>query len=140
MAEKETEKKELKKEKKVEKPAKEKKPRFALRKKKEVVKKEEEKMQKIDKKYEKGADPLGLLRFVLMTEKSIRMIEAENKLIFIVDRKSTKNTIKEAFEKSFDSPVAAVKTQNDQKGRKRAFIKLKNPGAAGEIAIRLGII
>jgi len=89
---------------------------------------------------EKEVDALGILKYVLMTEKSIRMIEADNKMIFVVDRKSSKKDVKAAFEKAFNSPVAMVRIHNDQKGRKRAFIKLKTAGAAGEIAIRLGII
>jgi ribosomal protein L23 len=91
-------------------------------------------------KREKNIDPLDVLKFVLMTERSIRMIETENKMVFVVDRNAKKNDIISAFEKSFDSKVEDVNVMNDQKGRKRAFIKLKTPGAAGEIAIRLGII
>ena len=48
--------------------------------------------------------------------------------------------MKSAVEKVFDSPVSTVQTFIDQNGRKKAFIKFKKEGAAGEIAIRLGII
>ncbi|MBI5061705.1 MAG: 50S ribosomal protein L23 [Candidatus Aenigmarchaeota archaeon] len=85
-------------------------------------------------------EPFDVLKFVLMTEKSVRMIESENKLVFIVNRRSSKNEIASAFENVFESPVSSVTTVLDQKNRKKAFVKLKNPGAAGEIAIRLGII
>ena len=85
-------------------------------------------------------DPFGILKFVLMTEKSVNMIEAQNKLVFIVDRRSTKDEIKNASETAFQTPIVDVKTMIDQKGRKKAFIKFKEPGQAGEIAIRLGII
>ncbi|MFH0832686.1 MAG: 50S ribosomal protein L23 [Candidatus Aenigmatarchaeota archaeon] len=85
-------------------------------------------------------DAFDVLKFVLMTEKAIQTIEKQNKLIFIVNRKSCKSEIKVAAEAAFKSPVAGVQTIIDQKGRKKAAIRFKDPGAAGDIAIRLGII
>ena len=90
---------------------------------------------------EKGAmDPFGTLRFVLMTEKAVQMIEAQNKLVFIVNRRSDKEEIKRAIEQAFQSSVKRVNTMIDESGRKKAFVKFREPGQAGEIAIRLGII
>lgn len=90
---------------------------------------------------EKGMeDSFGVLRFVLMTEKAVQMIESQNKLVFIVDRRSGKKEIKQAAEAAFQSSVKHVNTMIDQLGRKKAFIKFREPGQAGEIAIRLGII
>jgi ribosomal protein L23 len=60
--------------------------------------------------------------------------------VFIVNRKSDKKKIKEAVKNAFEVDVKSVTTTIDQKGRKKAFIKFKEEGAAGEIAIRLGII
>ena len=107
---------------------------------KSIVKKPK-KEEKTEKKEEKPlTDTFDVLKFVVMTEKAIQMIETQNKLVFIVNRKSNKDKIKSAAESIFESPVASVKTVIDQKGRKKAFIRLKKEGAAGEIAIRLGII
>lgn len=86
------------------------------------------------------ADPWELLQFVLMTEKAVRAIEAENMLVFVARRKADKRTIKAAFEKAFAAKVKSVRTVIDQEGRKKAFITLAQPGAASEIAIKLGII
>lgn len=91
-------------------------------------------LKKLDK------DPYDVLRFVLITEKSVRQIELQNKLVFIVERKSKKNEIKLAVQNAFNSPVSRVNTMIDQTGRKKAFVKFAQPGAAGEIAVRLGII
>ena len=85
-------------------------------------------------------DPFDTIKFVLMTEKSIRLVETQNKLVFIVHRPAKKPIIKAAVEQAFGSPVSAVKTMIDQSGRKKAFVKFKNDGAAGDIAIKLGII
>jgi large subunit ribosomal protein L23 len=110
-------------------------------------KKKEKPRKKVVKNIPKEAanikiieDPYTILKFVLMTEKCVRMIEGENKLVFIVERKSDKGEIKAAFEQAFNAKVENVTTVIDQKSRKKAFIKLKEAGAAGDIAVRLGII
>lgn len=86
------------------------------------------------------ADPFDVIKFVLMTEKSVRMVELQNKLVFIVNRPAKKPQIKSAIEQAFGSPVMDVSTVVDQSGRKKAFVKFKNAGAAGDIAIKLGVI
>lgn len=103
---------------------------------KKGIKKETAKPVKIQPK----SDPFDVIKFVLMTEKSIQLIETQNKLVFIVNRKSDKEQIKKSVESAFNSPVENVQVLIDQKGRKKAFIKFKQPGMAGEIAMRLGII
>jgi len=85
-------------------------------------------------------DPFRVLKFVLMTEKCVRLIEGENKLTFIVDTDASKGDVRRAFKNIFKSDVSKVTTLLDQKGRKKAYIKLKKPAEAGEIAVRLGII
>lgn len=89
---------------------------------------------------EKPADPFETIKFVLMTEKCVRMIESQNKLVFVVRRQARKVQIRKAVESAFQSPVSSVTTAIDQKGRKRAFVKFGQAGAAGDIAVRLGII
>lgn len=86
------------------------------------------------------AKALDILQFVLMTEKAVQLIESQNKLVFVVHRRSNKSEIKQAAESMFNSRVNKVTTVIDQSGRKKAFIKFSKEGEAGEIAIRLGII
>ncbi len=104
-----------------------------------VVKPKEEKKPKAEIKEVPG-EAWDTLKFVLMTEKCVRMIETDNVLVFIAERKADKHRITNAFEKAFGSKVQNVRTVIDQDNRKKAFIKLKEAGAAGDIAIRLGII
>lgn len=94
--------------------------------------------QKKEIQYE--GDPYDIIKFVLMTEKAIRFIESQNRLVFVVDRKARRQEIKKAIESAFSSKITDVNVLIDQKGRKRAFVKFEKPGEAGEIAIRLGII
>ncbi len=111
---------------------------------KEKKSKKQSVLKKIAKPKEEKAvpvkDPFDTIKFVLMSEKAIQLIESQNKLAFIVDRKSDKSDVKAAVENAFESPVSGVQTCIDQKGRKKAFVKFKKEAAAGEIAIRLGII
>lgn len=85
-------------------------------------------------------EPWDVLKFVLMTERCVRMIETENKLVFITDRKADKRQIKSAFEQAFGQKVSTVNTLLDQHNRKKAVIRLKEVGAAGDIAMKLGVI
>lgn len=80
------------------------------------------------------------LEHSLLTEKSIGFVESQNKLVFIVRRDSNKKSIKWAIEKAFEVKVDDVKTLIDQKGRKKAFVKLDKNFNAGEIATRLGML
>jgi ribosomal protein L23 len=109
------------------------------------TKKETKKIPKGAKKKEKFVvpkvkDPYEAVKFVLMTEKAVQMIERDNKIIFVANRKSNKKKIKDSVEAMFNTPVVDVKTVIDTKGRKRAFVKFEEEGKAGDIAIKLGII
>ncbi len=81
-----------------------------------------------------------VLSHPLMTEKSIGLIEKENKLVFIVRLDANKNDIKYAMEKAFDIVVDDVKTSITRKGQKKAFVKLSKDYSASEIATRLGML
>ena len=89
---------------------------------------------------DKSIDPFETIHFVMMTEKCVRLIESQNKLVFVVRRQSDKKQIRKAVENAFQSPVSGITTMIDQKGRKRAFVRFSQAGIAGDIAIRLGII
>jgi large subunit ribosomal protein L23 len=75
-----------------------------------------------------------------MTEKSIGLVERENKLVFIVDRRASKQKIKKAFEEAFNVEVQSINTLITRSGKKKAFIKLKPKYQAADVAVRLGII
>lgn len=100
------------------------------------------KNQRKEKKPEKAraAEIWKHLLYNHMTEKSIGLIEKENKLVFIVNRKSKKSDIKKAVESALDVKVSNVKTVIDQRGRKKAFVRLDKSSLAGEVATRLGMI
>jgi large subunit ribosomal protein L23 len=85
-------------------------------------------------------DPFKILKYPYATEKSVALIEKENKIVFVVDRKANKKQIKEAFEKLFEVKVQSVNTQITLKGEKKAFIKIDPKFKASDVAVKLGII
>jgi len=85
-------------------------------------------------------DPWKILKHPYLTEKSITLVEKENKIVFVVERKATKQQIKEAFEKVFEVKVEKVNTEITLDGMKKAFIKLKPEFKAGDVAVKLGIV
>lgn len=85
-------------------------------------------------------DPWKILIHPLLTEKAVGKIETENKLVFIVNRKSNKKQIRWAAETALNVKVVNVNTMIDRKGRKKAWIKLSKEYSASEIATRLGML
>jgi ribosomal protein uL23 len=80
-----------------------------------------------------------LLKYPLSTEKSLRIMEAQNQLVFIVDLKATKIQIKSEFEKMFKAKVKAVNTVIT-KGKKKAYITISKETPALDIATQLGMM
>ncbi len=74
------------------------------------------------------------------TEKSFRLIERENKLIFIVDLKADKNSVKEAVEKTFNVKVEKVNIIRSIAGEKKAVVKLGKEYSAMDLASKLKIV
>ena len=81
-----------------------------------------------------------VIKYALSTEKSLKMMEAENKLIFVVDMYATKEDIKEAVEKLLKAKVEKVNTLITPKGEKRAIIKFNPETLAIDVATNLGIM
>ena len=85
-------------------------------------------------------DPFKIIKMPLSTEKSIRLMESENKLIFIVDRKAKKPEIKAAIEKMFKVKVTKVNTFIALDGTKKAYIQFSKETPAIDIATNLGLM
>lgn len=74
-----------------------------------------------------------------VTEKSMKLVETENKLVFVVSRNSSKSEIKTAVEKLYEVKVADVNTSITPRGIKKAYVKLTPEYKAEEVATRIGI-
>ncbi len=85
-------------------------------------------------------EPFKVIKNPLSTEKSVRLMERENKLLFVVDKKADKLDIKEAVEKLFKVKVEKVTTLNDIDGKKKAYVKLSVETPAIDVATELGLM
>ncbi|UCC32981.1 MAG: 50S ribosomal protein L23, partial [Candidatus Bathyarchaeota archaeon] len=85
-------------------------------------------------------DPYDIVLYPLMTEAASRMIETENKLVFMVNLKATRTEIRRAVEELYEVVVEKVNTSITPKGEKKAFVKLHPEYRASDVAIRLGIL
>lgn len=81
-----------------------------------------------------------IIKYPLSTEKSIRLMESENKLIFVVNKKATKKEIKKAIEDMFKVEVDDVNIFVNADGEKRAYIKFSAKNPAIDIATQMGLM
>ena len=84
-------------------------------------------------------DPYNIIKFPLSTEKAIKLMESENKLVFVVDFKSKKKDIKKAVEELFNVKILSVNTVVN-KGKKKAYVKFPADKPAIDIATNMGIM
>ncbi len=84
--------------------------------------------------------PHEVILYPLMTERSVYMIENENKLVFIVNRRANKHDIARAARELYSVEADSIRTLITSKGLKKAFVKLTDQYDASDLAIRLGIL
>ncbi len=82
----------------------------------------------------------NFLKYPVATEKAIKILEEENKLVFIVSLNSTKQQIKEAVEKALKVKVKKIRTLVRPQGDKKAYITLSKDTPAIDIATELGLV
>jgi len=75
----------------------------------------------------------------ISTEKAVKLIEAENTILFEVDRRISKTELRAKIEKIFDVKVDRIRT-HIRRNAKIAFIKLKKENSALDLATKLGLI
>lgn len=82
----------------------------------------------------------NLILYPLSTEKSIRLMESENKLIFVVERKARKQEIKKALEDLYNVKIQSINTLITPGGKKRAYVKFDEESPAIDLATKLGLM
>jgi large subunit ribosomal protein L23 len=81
-----------------------------------------------------------VIRFPLLSEDAVTLLEAENKITFIVNIKSDKHDVKRAVQELYEVRVENVNTMITPEGEKKAFVKLTPDFKAADLAVRLGIL
>ena len=85
-------------------------------------------------------DSYKIIKYPLSTEKSLRLMESENKLIFVVDKKATKSEIKKSIEDIFKAKVLKINTLITHEGKKRAYVTFSMETPAIDIATNMGLM
>jgi len=76
----------------------------------------------------------------VMSEDSINLIEAENKITFIVNLRATRNDVKRAVQELYDVRVSKVHVLITSGGQKKAYVKLTPESKAADLAVKLGLL
>lgn len=84
--------------------------------------------------------PMDVIRYPHLTEKSVNMVEQDNKLVFIVEDDADRSQVRWAVEEEFGVTVTDVNTMNTMKGNKKAIVRLSDDDNAVDIATRLGML
>lgn len=81
-----------------------------------------------------------IIKYPLSTEKAIRLMESENKMLFVVDNSATRSDVKKAIQDSFNVKVANVNVFKTNRGQKRAYVRFAAETPAIDVATKLGIL
>jgi len=81
-----------------------------------------------------------VIKYPISSEKSIRLMESENKLMFVVDMRAKKTDIKKAVEDTFNVKVVQLNTFIGPDGKKKAYVKLSKETPVIDIATKLGLM
>ncbi len=81
-----------------------------------------------------------IMIYPMMSEDTVKLIETENKITFIVRNEASKHDIHRAVEELYEVKVSKVSTLTTPEGRKKAYVKLSPESKASELAVRLGIL
>lgn len=80
-----------------------------------------------------------IIKYPLSNEKAIKIIEAQNTIVFTVDKRSNKKQIQEEIEREFKVQVEKINT-HIRDNKKIALIRLKKNFRAIDIATKLGMM
>ncbi len=85
-------------------------------------------------------DVQQVIKYPLVSEDAVTLIEAENKITFIVDLSASKNDVRRAVEELYEVRVDRVSSVITPQGRKKAYVRLSPDFKASDLAVRLGIL
>jgi len=85
-------------------------------------------------------DAYSIIKYPLTTESSMKKIEDNNTLVFIVNLKANKPQIREAVKKLYEIDVCKVNTLIRPDGIKKAYVRLAPDFDALDVANKIGII
>jgi large subunit ribosomal protein L23 len=81
-----------------------------------------------------------VIAYPMMSEDTVKLIETENKIVFVVHRDATKKDVWNAVEELYEVKVDQVHTLIMPEGKKKAYVRLSPESKASELAVKLGIL
>lgn len=81
-----------------------------------------------------------IIKAAVATEKAIRLMETENKLVFVVDKKADKADIKQAIEELYNVKITKVNTLVGPDAIKRAYVTFSDETPAIDVATKLELM
>jgi len=81
-----------------------------------------------------------IIKHPVSTEKSVKLIQSENKLVFVVDVSASKPEIKKEIETLFNAKVVKINTLTMPSAKKRAIVQFSDETPAIDIATKLGLM
>ncbi len=81
-----------------------------------------------------------IILYPVSSEKSLRLMESGNKLIFVVKKEANKPQVKQAIETQFQVKVTKVNLFTNPRGEKRAYVTFAQDTPAIDVATKMGLI
>lgn len=81
-----------------------------------------------------------IVKYPVITEKAVGLIERQNTIVFAIDEHATKPEIKKEVERLYAVKVDRVNTSTSIEGVKKAYVRLASAYKAGELATKLKIL
>ena len=85
-------------------------------------------------------NPHEIIKYPVSSEKAVRLMESDNKLTFMVSRKSSKTDIKIALEELFKIKIEKINTLILPGGKIKVYATLSAETPAIDVATKLGLI
>lgn len=85
-------------------------------------------------------EPELVIVYPMMSEDTVKLIETENKITFVVRNEASKPDIWRAVEELYEVKVSQVHTVVTPEGKKKAYVRLSPESKASELAVKLGIL
>lgn len=81
-----------------------------------------------------------IIKYPVITEKSVLLLERQGKLTLIVNRSATKSDVTRVIEEKFDLRVKKVNILITSKGEKKAIVTFIDKDDAIKVATALGVL
>lgn len=104
-----------------------------------MASKESQNVEEVFKK-ELSKQFYDIINNVVVSEKTTRQIEFENKMVFEVSRAATKPLVKLLIENELSKKVKKINMVNSITGVKKAIVTFQDEGVASDLASEFGMV